>query len=463
MDLRHKENFTVSTLFLVIFSLCFPGSFDLILAQRVPIKFEVDYASFKGDEGEVTLEVYLSLARNQLRVVETDSSHYIAFEVEVLFFNADSLTLRYSWRNTTEITEQAGLGKNQRLLTQSKFVVLPMQYRMVVVVRDLNSDARGQKGLELNLTSFSDTAVSISDIELANLVAKDSTSSIFTKSGLRVIPNPSLLYRTTSPMLYFYAEIYNLHQMPDSTYTVEYKILHSDDSEYRSYPPKTRHKPGALAVESGGVNVVTFPTNSYMLQLNVLDSAGKLAATRSKRFFMFRTRKTEQDSIATNAIDLYKTYLATEYEQKSQSNIDDEFQSANSMASKEEKKIFKSLDLTGKQRFMAEFWARRPGLREVHLKRLQYANDKFSGIKKGWQTDRGRVFVTYGQPDKVEKNFSLTSRHAYEIWRYHEQQGGLIFVFVDKGGFDDLELVHSNAPTEISDPGWKRWTNTTRF
>ncbi|MFB3099953.1 MAG: GWxTD domain-containing protein, partial [Gammaproteobacteria bacterium] len=77
--------------------------------------------------------------------------------------------------------------------------------------------------------------------------------------------------------------------------------------------------------------------------------------------------------------------------------------------------------------------------------------------RKGWKTDRGRVTLKYGEPDNINKNSALGDNRAYEIWEYYHQEGGVIFVFVDKDGFDDFDLVHSNARTEVSDPDWRRW------
>ena len=35
--------------------------------------------------------------------------------------------------------------------------------------------------------------------------------------------------------------------------------------------------------------------------------------------------------------------------------------------------------------------------------------------------------------------------------------GGLLFIFVEKRQLHDLELVHSTAPGEMSDPDWLQW------
>jgi GWxTD domain-containing protein len=48
--------------------------------------------------------------------------------------------------------------------------------------------------------------------------------------------------------------------------------------------------------------------------------------------------------------------------------------------------------------------------------RILYANTHFgTGDRIGWKTDRGRVYITWGPPDRVDAG---TRTHASETWRY---------------------------------------------
>ncbi len=97
----------------------------------------------------------------------------------------------------------------------------------------------------------------------------------------------------------------------------------------------------------------------------------------------------------------------------------------------------------------ADFWKRRdptPGtpeneLMQEYMERVKYANAHFSyGNIPGYKTDRGMIYIKYGPPDEIERHpFELDSP-PYEIWKYYSRN--LIFIFVDKSGVGDYELVY---------------------
>ena len=420
------------------------------------IIFDMDYARFKSNGEDILLEVYYSFYRNQLKFTDQGSQKIAGFTVDAKIFQADSLIDHRNWSGQNAILDSTQLAQNKMLLTVTKFSLRPGNYRLLSKITDNSSENEGSKEIEIDLDSFSGNGLSISDIELATAIVKDSTSDFADKSYYRVIPNPTGVYGPRNPMLYFYAETYNLDKQIDSAYTIEYRILKNDETEFRTYPPRTRRKPWA-STEVGGLNVIAIPTGTYFLELKLIDSENRALFTRNKKFHVLKDKKKlASKRKVTEAGKLLKAYQTI-----SSNEIDEEFQSARYLAAKDEKRLFRSLHLQGKRKFMAQFWGKRSiALRDTHLRRLKYANDHFSGRKKGWKTDRGRVTMRYGEADEVDKNYSLGGKKAYEIWRYYTQEGGLFFIFVDKGAIDDdLELVHSNARTGISDPDWQRWIN----
>ncbi len=94
-----------------------------------------------------------------------------------------------------------------------------------------------------------------------------------------------------------------------------------------------------------------------------------------------------------------------------------------------------------------DFWKRRdpsPGteqneLMQEYYYRVEYANTHFSTNRNGWETDRGRIFILYGEPSDIEQHpFEINSK-PYEVWYYNALNRR--FVFVDYTGFGDYELV----------------------
>jgi len=416
------------------------------------IIFDMDYARFKSKGEDILLEVYYSFYRNQLKFTDQGSQKIAGFTVDAKIFQADSLIDHRNWSGQNAILDSTELAQNKMLLTITKFSLRPGNYRLLSKIIDNSSENEGSKEIEIDLDSFSDNVLSISDIELATAIVKDSTSDFADKSYYRVIPNPTGVYGPRNPMLYFYAETYNLDKEIDSTYTIEYRILKNDRTEFRTYPARTRRKPWA-STEVGGLNVIALPTGTYFLELKLRDSENRSLFTRNKKFHVLKDNK----DLASKREDTEAGKLLKAYQTISSNEIDEEFQSASYLAHKDEIAVFKSLQLEAKRRFMADFWAKRPWVREIHLERLAFANTNFTRYRKGWKTDRGRVTLKYGEPDNINRNFALGGNRAYETWEYYDQEGGVIFVFVDKDRFDDFELVHSNARTELSDPDWRRW------
>lgn len=119
-----------------------------------------------------------------------------------------------------------------------------------------------------------------------------------------------------------------------------------------------------------------------------------------------------------------------------------------------EKKAFTML-ITDKERerFIEAFWRHRDPnpataeneYRAEHYARIAYANQNFSLIGPGWRTDRGRIYIMYGQPDKVlslpSGDSSTTS--PLQVWIYNSLPGvgnSIRFEFIDATGKGDFRL-----------------------
>jgi len=85
--------------------------------------------------------------------------------------------------------------------------------------------------------------------------------------------------------------------------------------------------------------------------------------------------------------------------------------------------------------------------KEEHYQRIAYANEHFGAGIRGRRTDRGQVYILFGEPDEIEKhpaadkpnashdaNASVPAEYAREVWRYNSIEGtgeDVVFEFVD--------------------------------
>lgn len=74
-----------------------------------------------------------------------------------------------------------------------------------------------------------------------------------------------------------------------------------------------------------------------------------------------------------------------------------------------------------------------------YYSRIAYANQHFSSSRPGWETDRGRIYVIYGEPSVIERSGAEVGGGTLEIWYYHHL--GKRFIFRDEFGFGDYRLI----------------------
>lgn len=131
-----------------------------------------------------------------------------------------------------------------------------------------------------------------------------------------------------------------------------------------------------------------------------------------------------------------------------------------------EREVFLSL-LTDKDRdfFTEAFWAQRdptPGtpsneFRDEHYRRIGYANTYFiDSPRKGWKTDRGRVYIILGKPRTIERFEETLALNPVEVWFYSGMTeygfpAGFNVMFYKRHGIGEYKLYHpgSDGPASL--------------
>ncbi len=150
----------------------------------------------------------------------------------------------------------------------------------------------------------------------------------------------------------------------------------------------------------------------------------------------------------------------------------------------EEKSTFQDLTTAvEKENFIEQFWRRRDPdgstreneFKEEHYRRIAFANDHFhyAGVS-GWRTDRGRIYIIFGEPQSRERYTSgamyfrplsegggRTRTFPYERWHYNHMPGigqGVDLEFVDRSQTGDFQLAlrpeEKDALMNVPAGGW---------
>lgn len=106
---------------------------------------------------------------------------------------------------------------------------------------------------------------------------------------------------------------------------------------------------------------------------------------------------------------------------------------------KQEKNIFKYLpDKESREEFIKDFWAKRDPdsdteqneFKEEFFRRIDFANKRFREGIPGWKTDRGRIFIYLGPPDKIEQRPYINDPAIKGLlwWGYYRYRLGIEFI-----------------------------------
>ncbi len=442
--------------------------------EQNKFNFAANWNRFRASDSLVYLEYTLAINRNMLTFKPENDGYIAEFLIDASISDEDSVLKRQVWRTRDQVDSLDATSMSMVIPVINSFILKPGNYYLEIKVTDIFGEDRSRSiKFPVEALNFGKELV-LSDIQCASQIKRDKSDNPFVKNGYKVLPNPSGVYGLGMPILFCYFEIYNLapaSSQEGGKYTILYKIIDADGNEIKSFPEQTRKKPGASSVAVNNLNVVTCVSGAYTLRVLVTDLETNATASQECRFFVYREADFTQGGAAFQKVKVQDGQGspgldASRYDNMTEKELDLEFNYCSYIATREERKTWKKLNLEGKREYIKEFWAKRdntPGtpaneFKAEYLGRVQLANTIYRGtFVDGWKTDRGRVLLVYGKPDEIERFPGTSDSKEYHIWHYYSIQGGVYFVFADKRNMSDFELVHTTARGELYDPDWPRW------
>ena len=448
-----------------LFTLLFFITVQLVAQEN--LNFEYDYAQFSYDSTSNFVEFYYSFNQASLEPGIKDSTINLEGVLRIFIKDAEkSDTIVYNqWLVKHDIVDTTNLG-DQLLVGTIGFVLPRGKMECEISGIDLHNQEHSRIIKDIiNVNPFLTNHLAISDIQLASKMIQGSqnTKSIFYKNTYEIMPIPNLVFSKAQPALFFYTEIYNLM---DSEYhgqnlRIEHLLYNSRGKLVKG---KTKDIPRTTdsRVEVGSFILANYPTDTYTLTIAVIDTLDKKGISTSKKFYVYNPDVEVVDSMELAAT----SSISSTFGAMSEEELDDLFAKSKYLAvSAEIDKYAKMNTVEGKREFLSDFWKRRdqdPATPEnetftEYLKNIEICNQRFTAMgKPGWKSDRGRVFLLYGEPTEIERHPNELETRPYEIWHYTDIEGGVIFIFGDLTGFSNYELVHSTKRGELRDENWSR-------
>ncbi|MBM4167292.1 MAG: GWxTD domain-containing protein [Ignavibacteria bacterium] len=438
------------------------------VSQEHQFRTDVDFASFRFDDSLSYVEIFVSVPSKCITYATKEKKLLGEVQFSLTILKNDSTITSKQWilQHTKEDSSESEMDKS--LVDIAGFVLPSGNYSLRVVAFDFHSPSeKNSFEIPLLVTPYSQTHTLLSDIELCTTIIKASEEeklSSFYKNSYLVAPNTRRLYGQGLPVLYYFVECYNLlseHSLQEYqfvvsvTNTINEEIIHHSKKKTRS----VNH-----TAEVGTLNVSNLRSGTYTLNISLFDTT--VFATTSKKFFVFNPIL-GADTILQMKL---REKLFTEFASFTEQELDELFHQATYIATENEREQFQKLQTSeAKRNFLTEFWEQRTittsegtsSLKKEYERRIEYTNKNFSTATTtnfptlGWKTDKGRVYILYGAPNEIKHRPNSTNLCPFEIWDYHQLQGGVSFYFIDEFNSNQWRLVHSNARSEILNLRWK--------
>ena len=442
--------------FIVIASCTFSFSQD----QKFFIN--ADFANFRYDDESTYLEFYYSFNISQFNLIQTNEEFVggAILHLRIKPIKSEELVINYRWKNPIKVLDTSEV--TQPMTGVHGFQLPFGEYVASITCYDENNTA-STDSIEFDIkANIPYNSLAMSDIQLSSEVTQipRDDNNIFYKNTLQVIPNPSRIFGLGLPIATLYLEIYNLFDIKSDSIRLMTKVFNVLGNSVKE-TIRNKKKINETGVEVIKINCSDLPSGAYLIKCTLSDAEDTSHSVSSlKRFYIYNPQ------IAPLAIETKgSSMINNEFAIMSELELDREFELARYIAFPQERDQYKGLTtLESKRVFMMNFWNNRdmdddPAVniyKEKYRAGVQYVNMNYrTGQREGWRTDRGRVYLVYGQPDEIERHPNDMETKPYEIWYYNSLDGGSIFVFIDRSSMGDYILVHSTYRNELNDYNWE--------
>ena len=423
----------------------------------------MDFCQFRGDSNYTNLEIYLDIPRDEVSLAPDSSRWYgaLIFNSEIRKNNesgaSDSWLIDFIEDNAPVVSS------TQRVIDARIYQLSAGFYEILVSARDSLSGNSWSAHDTITIAERPMDILTISDIEIASHLLPIQIRPKFSRGEFSLVPNPGRLFGSNPGYFIYYVEIYPQQTIPhfesdsktpakssvsreDYNFTISRSILDGSQDSIRIYDDKI--KSGVLSgfADMDTIDVLYLPTGAYQFNVSVTNQSGNTASNNTRFFIFDKNRPPVNFRPAINIRD-----------------VDAELAEINFLLTLGQRKLIRKMNPEEKQDFLEQFWRRYDDdlstpevpTRTSFRSRVKIANELFNTSRSpGHKTDRGRIFILYGEPTTKEHFPLEMGAKPYEIWTYDQLEGGVFFAFVDRSGLGESALMHSTKRGESYNPRW---------
>ncbi|GEM_PF-1269043 len=403
--------------------------------------------------------------------------------------------------NSPELKDSMDINRSS-LLDLQRISLDNGEYVVFFELKDMGSVNQPMQYKDILKINYPNDALSISDILIVDTIINTSKTNIYTRGNKDMIPNVFNSLSSDKNLLTFYVEIYNTDKTfgKDTPYALVSNLENIfTGKKIASSQIIKKINSNNISTYIGQFDVSGLIEGTYYINVEIRDGKNILYDYKRLAFYKQSDIKPDLQNMEI-APDAFVNFIAD-------SLLNDNLLCLLPIASSSEQYAIRHAVQTStnaqKRYLIYEFYKQLDGLHPENIWReytsaVTYVNKKYATqIKKGYETDMGRVYLLYGAPDDiidekygassgfqnkdayldrsntpynayVERSDnpyrSVNEGHGvnylpYQIWIYKSTPFGESnrkFIFYAKqNNLTEYFLLHSNAKGENQDMFWE--------
>lgn len=426
----------------------------------------LSYSIFNTPDNEPYVETYLTVNGQSINYISVgDGSYQGTIEVQLLFKKGDSI-INYAKYDLSGPVVKDTLKNNINFVDVQRYGLPLGDYNVEIKLRDKNSNKEELTSFDKFTIDFPDDKMTFSDIELLSSYEKSSETGVLEKNGYELTPYVFNYYPQSMNQLSFYAELYNSKtELGDAPFLLtSYLRPFEADKQLDQYIHRKRVVAESVVVVLSSFDISELPSGNYLLVLEARSRTNELLVR--KETFIQRYNPSARFNLANMVVLNTQNTFAGKI--KSRDTLETYIKYLSPISTDIERLYSKNHLKTATdeelRKYFLNFWTERDKLNPEmawndYLLLVKQANHSFKSVSlDGYETDRGRVYLQYGQPNVISEQYFEPAAYPYEIWHYYtlgDQRDKKFVFYTHDLVTNDFQLIHSNAVGELNNYRWE--------
>lgn len=429
------------------------------------------------------IEMYWQINPNSMLFDKKEGLWYGNIQTDITITKQNQTIVEEHYLLATKPQQDINSLLSQRITDLKRFYLTDTgTYQLNITLTDFIQKKDGfQYSKTFTITSLNSSW--FSDIQLVDtLLPSQDVKNDFYRNGNLQIPLCANFYDDQRKTLRFYIEFYEPTGNIKSG-TIKSFISKKENSEaLYSLIHSQRLQLNPINVIQHQFDLSVLPSGNYYLNIALYDSAGNIQQKHKSLFFQVMnsapiafkatidTNKKTTDSAtkqnnSPTYLNLNKTYLSKYTPEQIRMIL----KMLNPIADPVERNnindFLKRPDDMYARYFIYNFWLKRNKIQPEeawlsYAEQVKKVNKLFgTSMVRGFESERGRIYLHYGEPSERIKVENEDGALPYEIWQYNtvNTQSNALFLFYRPGFLgSDYLLLHSTYVGEKAMKNWRR-------